>query len=97
MINKLHLKESTDVNTYKDTMDSLTLALQSYFNEVTEDLNYIRYHFEDEEGIKDTNFDSITDTQYKDMISKLQAIRQQAKNIRNTVSEVNRIFTDAIE
>ena len=85
------------MNTYKDTMDSLTLALQSYFNEVTEDLNYIRYHFEDEEGIKDTNFDSITNTQYKDMISKLQAIRQQAKDIRNTVSEVNRIFTDAIE
>ena len=31
------------------------------------------------------------------MISKLQAIKQQAKNIRNTVSEINRIFTDAIE
>ena len=97
MVNKLHLKESTDVNTYKDTMDNLTLVLQSYFNEVAEDLNYIRYHFEDEEGIKDTNFDSITDTQYKDMIAKLQTIRQQAKDIRNTVSEVNRIFTDAIE
>lgn len=97
MVNKLHLKESTDVNTYKDTMDNLTLVLQSYFNEVAEDLNYIRYHFEDKEGIKDTNFDSITDTQYKDMISKLQTIRQQAKDIRNTVSEVNRIFTDAIE
>ena len=97
MINKLHLKESADINTYKDTMDGLTLALQSYFNEVAEDLNYIRYHFEDEEGIKDTNFDSITDTQYKNMITKLQSIRQQAKDIRNTVSEVNRIFTDAIE
>lgn len=97
MINKLHLKESADVNTYKDTMDNLTLSLQSYFNQVAEDLNYIRYHFEDEEGIKDTNFDSITDTQYKDMIAKLQAIRQQAKDIRNTVSRINRIFTDAIE
>lgn len=85
------------MRTYKDTMDGLTLTVQSYFNEVAEDLNYIRYHFEDEEGIKDTNFDSITDTQYKDMISKLQAIKQQAKNIRNTVSEINRIFTDAIE
>jgi len=97
MINKLHLKESANVSTYKDTMDNLTLSLQSYFNQVAEDLNYIRYHFEDEEGIKDTNFDSITAAQYKDMISKLQAIRQQARDIRNIVSEVNRIFTDAIE
>ena len=47
------------MRTYKDTMDGLTLTVQSYFNEVAEDLNYIRYHFEDEEGIKDTNFNSI--------------------------------------
>ena len=59
--------------------------------------NYIRYHFEDEEGIKDTNFGNITEEEYKSMVTKLESIRQQAKEIRNTVSEVNRRFTDAIE
>ena len=97
MIRKLHLKESANTDTYKEQMDSVTSALQSYFNDIAEDINYIRYHFEDEEGIKDTNFDNITEEEYKKMVTKLESIRQQAKEIRNTVSEVNRRFTDAIE
>ena len=81
---------------YKEQeMDSVTSALQSYFNDIAEDINYIRYHFEDEEGIKDTNFDNITEEEYKKMVTKLESIRQQAKEIRN--NEVNRRFTDAIE
>lgn len=97
MIRKLHLNESANIDTYKEQMDSVTSALQSYFNDIAEDINYIRYHFEDEEGIKDTNFDNITEEEYKKMVTKLESIRQQAKEIRNTVSEVNRRFTDAIE
>ena len=97
MIRKLHLNESANTDTYKEQMDSVTSALQSYFNDIAEDINYIRYHFEDEEGIKDTNFDNITEEEYKKMVTELESIRQQAKEIRNTVSEVNRRFTDAIE
>ena len=97
MIRKLHLNESTSTDTYKEQMDNVTSALQSYFNDIAEDINYIRYHFEDEEGVKDTNFESITDEEYKDMVTKLESIRQQAKEIRNIVSDVNRRFTDAIE
>ena len=34
MINKLHLKESTDVNTYKDTMDGLTLTYSDIYQDL---------------------------------------------------------------
>ena len=93
---RLYIKES-DTASYKKDMDNLTLSLSSILNDVVNDLNYIRYHFEDDEGIDDTNFDKISSSEYDDMIAKLKDYKQYSTYMRNQISAINKKFTDAIE
>ena len=93
---KIFINES-DTTSYKKDMDNLTLSLSSILNDVVNDLNYIRYHFEDDEGIDDTNFDKISSSEYEDMIAKLKDYKQYSAYMRNQISAINKKFTDAIE
>ena len=93
---KIFINKS-EIASYRKDMDGLTFSLSSILNDIVNDLNYIRYHFEDEEGIEDTNFDKISSSEYENMLDKLKDYKQYSMYMHREISAINRKFTDAIE
>ena len=93
---KLQINES-DTASYRKDLDNVTSSLSYILDETTNILNFIRYHFDDEEGIEDTNFDAISPSEYEDMIAKLKDYKQYASYMLSQISKMDRKFTDVIE
>lgn len=92
---KLQMNES-DTASYRDDLDKLTSRLIYVLDETTTLLDYIRYHFDDEEGIEDTDFDAISHSEYKDMIAKLKDYEHYASYMCTQISKMNKKFDDNI-
>lgn len=95
MVKKLRINESNTVG-YKQDIDNLTTSLITCLKDTVNTLNLIRYSFDDEEGITDTNFDKISNEEYEDMISKLKDYRQYANYMQSQISKMNKKFDDVI-
>lgn len=95
MVKKLRINESNTVG-YKQDIDNLTTSLMTCLKDTVNTLNLIRYSFDDEEGITDTNFDKISNEEYEDMISKLKDYKQYANYMQLQISKMNKRFDDVI-
>lgn len=92
---KIQINES-DTASYRKDLDKLTSRLIYVLGETTTLLDYIRYHFDDEDGIKDTDFDAISHSEYEDMFAKLKDYEQYASYMCTQISKMNKKFDDSI-
>lgn len=92
---RLQMNES-DTASYRKDLDNVTSRLSYVLNETATLLDYIRYHFDDEDGIKDTDFDAISPSEYENMIAKLKDYEQYASYMLSQISKMNKKFDDSI-